>query len=402
MAQPRLPSGLKRAANFVWSGRHPERGEVLVEDLLQRAPLQMDRETAGTVVRERCIAVTGAGGSIGSELCREICRLKPARLLLIEKCENNLFLLHREITERHGGVDVSPLIADISDWDRMRRVFDRYRPDVVFHAAAHKHVPMMEWNPGEAVKNNVWGTKIVADLAHSYRAAEFILISSDKAINPSSIMGASKRVAELYIRAMAQRSSTSFMIVRFGNVLGSTGSVIPIFKEQIARGGPVTVTHPDMTRFFMTISEACQLLLQAASMRVQGATFVLDMGKPVRIVDLAKELIRLSGLPEGSIPLSFTGLRPGEKLVEELTLPEERIEKTVHPRILVARGRGTPWSQIRRQVKELRSLADYADEGNIRAKIREIVPEYAGDAPGSVLSLEKRFARIPPSEPIPV
>lgn len=351
--------------------------EVAIEDLLRRQPVRLDREKVRRVVHNRRVLVSGAGGSIGSELCREICQFEPCTLILVEKSENSLFLIHREIVASYPELEVVPHIADICDDVRMKSIFATHRPEVVFHAAAHKHVPMMEWNPGEAIKNNVWGTRSLADLAHAYGVVEFVMISTDKAVNPTSVMGVSKRVAELYVQALSRRSATRFVTVRFGNVLGSAGSVIPIFKEQIARGGPVTVTHPEMKRYFMTIPEACQLVLQAASMGQKGEIFILDMGEPVKIVDLANDLIHLSGVPAGSIEVHFTGMRPGEKLFEELSLEEEQAEKTAHPRIFVGRVRSLDWEEINRHLEDLRELADCPDASQIHDKFKEIVPEYA-------------------------
>ncbi|MGH7434480.1 MAG: polysaccharide biosynthesis protein, partial [Polyangiaceae bacterium] len=258
---------------------------VAVDDLLGRDPVTLDEEAISGVVRSRVVLVTGAGGSIGSELCRQIARYAPRALLLVEQAENPLFHIERELRVEHPDLTIHALIADVLDGPRVERIFSAHKPDVVFHAAAHKHVPMMESNPGEAVKNNVFGTKLLAELADRNGVNEFVMISTDKAVNPSSVMGVSKRVAEIVIQALSQRSKTRFVAVRFGNVLGSAGSVVPIFQEQIARGGPVTVTHPDMTRYFMTIPEACQLVLQAGSMGLGGEIFVLDMGEPVKIVD---------------------------------------------------------------------------------------------------------------------
>jgi FlaA1/EpsC-like NDP-sugar epimerase len=259
----------------------------------------------------------------------------------------------------------------------MKQILACHRPAAIFHTAAHKHVPLMEWNPGEAIRNNVLGTKTLADLAHRYGVKVFLMISTDKAVRPSSVMGASKRVAELYVQALSRHSPTRFVAVRFGNVLGSAGSVVPVFEEQIARGGPVTVTHPLMERYFMTIPEACQLVLQAASMGQGGEIYILDMGEPVKIVDLARHLIRLSGLrPDHNIEICFTGIRPGEKLFEELFLREECAQKTQHPRILVGRPSVQSWRRINRQVEELGDLVAYADPGRLLARLKEIVPDY--------------------------
>ncbi|MBZ0118155.1 MAG: polysaccharide biosynthesis protein, partial [Sandaracinaceae bacterium] len=319
---------------------------VAIEDLLRREPVQLDAEAIAADLRGRVVLVTGAGGSIGSEICRQVASYAPERLMLVERAENSLFHIHRELSASHPGVELVPLIADVGDAARMRALFAQHRPYSVFHAAAHKHVPMMEWNPGEAIKNNVFGTKLLADLADEHGANSFVMISTDKAVNPTSVMGASKRVAEMYVQALASKSDTRFVTVRFGNVLGSAGSVIPIFREQIAAGGPVTVTHPEMCRYFMTIPEACQLVLQAGTMGEGGEIFVLDMGEPVKIVDLARDLIRLSGFrPDEDIEIQFTGVRPGEKLFEELSLDAEHAGKTKHPKIFVGRRPAAEWDE---------------------------------------------------------
>jgi FlaA1/EpsC-like NDP-sugar epimerase len=350
---------------------------VRIEDLLGREPVVLDDAAISACVRGRTVLVTGAGGSIGSELCRQLARFAPARLVLVEQAENALYHAHRDLATRLPAAAVVPVIADICDSRRLRAVFERERPHVVFHAAAHKHVPMMEWNPGEALKNNVFGTKKVADLAAAYGVDKFVMISTDKAVNPTSVMGASKRAAEVYVQALSQRARTQFVTVRFGNVLGSEGSVVPLFREQIARGGPVTVTHPEMRRYFMTIPEACQLVLQAGAMGAGGEIFVLDMGEPVRIVDLARDLIRLSGLVPGEdIEIQFTGVRPGEKLFEELSMSDEHADKTVHPKIYVGRFKPYPWAEVERHFAALHQLTDAADPAAIRAGLAALIAEY--------------------------
>jgi FlaA1/EpsC-like NDP-sugar epimerase len=352
---------------------------VAIEDLLRREQVKLDEEAILAVVRGRAVLVTGAGGSIGSELCRQICSFAPRELVLVEHSENNLFHIERELRDRFPDVPLSANVGDVRDATRMAGIFADKRPHVVFHAAAHKHVPMMEANPGEAIKNNILGTKLLAEISDEYGVSEFVMISTDKAVNPSSVMGASKRAAEIVVQALSQRSKTCFVAVRFGNVLGSTGSVVPIFQEQIARGGPVTVTHPDMTRYFMTIPEACQLVLEAAAMGKGGEIFVLDMGKPVKVLDLARDVIALSGLREGEdIEIQFTGIRPGEKLSEELSLEEEGVERTRHPKVFIGRIRPHPWNHVAERVLE---LADVAEEGNgdrVREALRQLVPEYSG------------------------
>lgn len=358
--------------------------DVNIEDLLRREPVVLDETAIHDVVRGRVMLVTGAGGSIGSELCRQICRFEPKTLVLVERAENNLFYIHRELVERFPDQHVVPCVGDVCDVSRMQAIFAEHRPYAVFHAAAHKHVPMMEWNPGEAVKNNVRGTKVLADLAHAHGVHAFVMISTDKAVNPTSVMGATKRVAEIYIQALSQRSDTRFVTVRFGNVLGSAGSVIPIFQEQIARGGPVTVTHPEMKRYFMTIPEACQLVLQAATMGKGGEIFILDMGEPVKIVDLARDLIVLSGLRPGEdIEIRFTGIRPGEKLFEELSIADEYVDKTRHPKIFVGRLKPYPWSFVQAEVDGLLALVDSGDIASVRSRLARIVPEYRPSCTGS-------------------
>jgi FlaA1/EpsC-like NDP-sugar epimerase len=359
--------------------------EVAIDDLLGRDPVVLDSAEISREMAGRVVLVSGAGGSIGSEICRQLCRFHPRALVLVESCENNLFNVHRELLARFPEVPLVACLADVTDEPRMRDVFAEHRPAVVFHAAAHKHVPMMEWNPGEAVKNNVLGTKTLADVADELGVDRFVMISTDKAVNPTSVMGVSKRVAEIYVQALSQRSDTRFVTVRFGNVLGSAGSVIPIFKEQIAEGGPVTVTHPEMQRYFMTIPEASQLVLQASAMGEGGEIFILDMGEPVRIVDLARDLIALSGLEPGvDIDIEFTGTRPGEKLVEELAVADEGAQRTRHPKVFVGRFRPYAWEKVQRHVRELADVAESAPE-EVRAKFAEIVPEYrfAGEVPAA-------------------
>ncbi len=353
--------------------------EVAIEDLLGREQVQLDTDQLNASIRGAVVMVTGAGGSIGSELCRQVCRYAPARLVLVERFENALFEIHRELVGTYPELTIDPQIGDVTDVRRMAQVFAGARPKVVFHAAAHKHVPMMEQNPGEAVKNNVGGTRLVADLADRAGVERFVLVSTDKAVNPTSVMGATKRVAEIYTQALAQRSKTRFVTVRFGNVLGSNGSVIPIFKQQIAAGGPVTVTHPDMQRYFMTIPEASQLVLQAGAMGAGGEIFILDMGEPVKIVDLARDLISLSGFRPGvDIEIKFSGVRPGEKLFEQLATDAEHADKTKHPKIFIGRIASPAWAEVSHGVDALAALVDDSDAGRIRAALRTLVPEYTG------------------------
>ncbi len=355
---------------------------IAVEDLLHREPIPLDGNDLRTALSGRRVLVTGAGGSIGSELCRKVCGLGVESLALVERAENSLFDIHRRLLHDFPRVHVVPCLADIRDPLRMRQIFTDLAPDTVFHAAAHKHVPLMESNPNEAIKNNVLGTAALARLADECGVGQFVMISTDKAVKPSSIMGVSKRVAELFVQAFARRSRTRFVTVRFGNVLGSNGSVVPLFREQIARGGPVTVTHPEMRRYFMTIPEACTLVLQAAIMGKGGEIFILDMGEPVKIVDLARQMISLSGLVPGEdVQIQFTGLRPGEKLSEELFSYCEDVGKTAHPRISVGRREPPEWTTISRQVEELGELAIAGEIERMYAKLREIVPDYQSRSP---------------------
>jgi FlaA1/EpsC-like NDP-sugar epimerase len=311
--------------------------EVDLRDLLGRPPVSLENEGIARAISGRTVLVTGAGGSIGSELCRQVARFGPSQLVLVEQAENPLFHLERSLVQDFPDVKLRTVVADIYDNERMYHIMDHTGPSLVLHAAAHKHVPLMEQNPSEAIKNNVIGTLNVISAAQSAEVDRCVLISTDKAVNPTSVMGASKRIAEMLAQSMAPRSQTRLAAVRFGNVLGSNGSVIPIFKQQISTGGPVTVTHPDMRRFFMTIPEASQLVLQAATFADSGDIFVLDMGEPVKILDIARDLIRLSGFdPDGEIPIKFTGIRPGEKLFEELATNEEEKQPTQHSRIFRA------------------------------------------------------------------
>jgi FlaA1/EpsC-like NDP-sugar epimerase len=358
--------------------------EVAIEDLLRRDPVRLDTESVAHVIRGQPVLITGAGGSIGSELCRQVAAYRPSRMVLVERAENNLFEIHSELCNRFADVELVPCIADITDVPRITQVFRDYRPMIVFHAAAHKHVPMMEWNPAEAVKNNVLGTQIVADLADGLAVERFVMISTDKAVNPTSVMGATKRAAELYVQALSGNSATHFATVRFGNVLGSAGSVIPIFKRQIEEGGPITVTHPNMTRYFMTIPEAVQLVMQAAALSRGGETFILDMGQPVRILDLAHDLIRLSGLePERDVEIQFTGVRPGEKLFEELSMMSEGIERTKHPKIFTGTYASPHLPVLRAQLETLRALCRASDPAALRQVLAQLVPEYAEESTDS-------------------
>jgi FlaA1/EpsC-like NDP-sugar epimerase len=352
---------------------------VEIEDLLGRDAINLESARISEIVRGRVVMVTGAGGSIGSELCRQIAGYGPSRLLLVERCEYLLFLIEQELRENGLGAEIVPLVADIMDRDRMAGVFARYRPQVVFHAAAHKHVPMMENQPAEALRNNPFGTRILAELAIAHEVERFVLISSDKAINPTNVMGATKRLAEICLQALQKRAGTTrFMAVRFGNVLGSSGSVIPTFKKQIAAGGPVTVTHPDVTRYFMTVHEAVGLVLQTATLGHGGEIFILDMGKPIKIADLARQLIELSGLkPDEDIEIRFVGLRPGEKLFEELRHFSEDLKPTTHSRVLRLAAEPPDWAAIEPLWRELERTALTTDPEQLKMAIKKIVPEYS-------------------------
>ncbi len=350
---------------------------VDIEDLLGRDPVQLDTDAIGQVLKGKRVAVTGAGGSIGSEMCRQIARFAPERLILVEQAENPLFDIDRELRRDYPGLNIVPVVADICDKVRLCAVMKRERPSAVFHAAAHKHVPMMEVNPGEALKNNVNGSRTVADAAVEAGVDKMVMISTDKAVNPTSVMGCSKRVAELYVQQLNGRSQTHFVTVRFGNVLGSSGSVIPIFKKQIADGGPVTVTHPEMTRYFMTIPEAAQLVLQAGTMGHGGEIYVLDMGEPVKIVDLARDMVTLSGLRvDQDIEIVFSGIRPGEKLFEELSIAGEDVSPTKHPKIGIWKNRPEDWDKLCSGIERLLAEADTGNEEAIRARLGDLVPEY--------------------------
>jgi len=354
--------------------------DIDINDLLRRDPVELDTTTIEELLKGRRVMVTGAGGSIGSEICRQIMRFNPESLVLVGRGENRIFHIDGELRLLCTPSQVHPSIADITDRDRMQQLLRQHRPEVIFHAAAHKHVPLMECNVGEAVKNNVCGTRCLADLAHEFGVGSFVLVSTDKVVNPCSVMGASKHLAERYVHTLSQESTTRFVVTRFGNVLGSTGSVVPIFREQIRHGGPITVTDPRMMRYFMTIPEAAQLVLQAAALGRGGEIFVLEMGEPVRIVDLAHDLIRLSGLPEDAIEIVFTGVRPGEKLYEELYFDAEEMLETSHPKLRAAYHRPYSLAEVRQEVSELAELAGGPEEV-IRQKLQEMIPEYRASAP---------------------
>jgi FlaA1/EpsC-like NDP-sugar epimerase len=352
---------------------------VDVQGLLGREQVQLATNDIRHLLQNRVVMVTGAGGSIGSELCRQIASNSPHRLLLVEQSEVQLFQIEQELIDSGYGKLIVPLVANVQDESRLEHIFEQYQPDSVFHAAAHKHVPMMESQPGEAIKNNALGTLRLAETCVRHRTDRFVLISSDKAINPTNVMGATKRLAEMCVQSLYERhpGATRFMAVRFGNVLGSSGSVVPIFNKQIAAGGPVKVTHPDVLRYFMTIPEAVGLVLQSAALGFGGEIFTLDMGKPVKIVDLARQLIEIAGFtPDKDIRIEFTGLRPGEKLFEELSYQGEHIAATRHPKIMQLLCEPLPYEYVRARVLELTAQLDQLSPDESKCLLKNIVPEY--------------------------
>ncbi len=355
--------------------------DVDIDDLLGREAVQVNLREISGYIEGKIVLISGAGGSIGSELCRQVARFHPRRLIALDIYENSLFEICGELRQTYPGLELETIIASVRSKERLDEVFNQYRPHIVFHAAAHKHVPLMEKNPGEALLNNIVGTKNMMDAAEKYMAEKFVMISTDKAVNPTNVMGATKRTAEMILQEKSKTSKTNFVAVRFGNVLGSNGSVIPIFRKQIANGGPVTVTHPDITRYFMTIPEAVQLVIQAGAMAKGGEIFILDMGEPVKIMDLAENIIRLSGLvPNEDIEIKITGLRPGEKLYEELLLDEEGIEKTAHDKIYVGHPTGAE-DKLRKMLEEgtleaeTRKISKGSDE-EIKSWLKTIVTNY--------------------------
>jgi FlaA1/EpsC-like NDP-sugar epimerase len=357
---------------------------VSIEDLLRREAVQLDLQNISHFIDNRVIMVTGSAGSIGTEICRQLLNFSPRKLVLIDRSENGQFYLGQELIPKSAHCTVEICVADITDRRRMRTLIARHQPEIIFHAAAYKHVPLMENNPGEAVKNIVLATSELADLADEFRVDSFVMISSDKAVRPSSIMGACKRTAELYLQAVATNSSCRFITVRFGNVLDSAGSVVPIFREQISRGGPVTVTDPAMQRFFMTIPEASQLVIQAAAIGQANEIFVLDMGEPVQIVDLAADMIRLSGLRLGEdIEIEFTGIRPGEKLFEELYSHGEQHLQTQHPKIMVAAQEAIDVDTVVATVERLAAIAE-EPFSTIAAELGKLIPEFQCPKPTMV------------------
>ena len=378
-----------------WDGKsdlsHRQLHEVEIEDLLPREKIEVDLVAIGNMLRGKRILITGAAGSIGSEMARQVAKFQPAELVLVDQAETPMHDVRLYMANNHKDLSVQTIVTSICKEDRMEKIFSKYRPEYVFHAAAYKHVPMMEDNPAEAVQNNIYGTRVIADLAVKYGTKKFVMISTDKAVNPTNVMGCSKRICEIYCQALnaaitngtlqnnsnfqdVQNPQTKFVTTRFGNVLGSNGSVIPIFKEQIKKGGPVKVTHPDIIRYFMLIPEACRLVLEAGTMGNGGEIYVFDMGEPVKIVDLAKRMIALSGAK--GVKIEFSGLRDGEKLFEELLATKENTKPSTHPKIKVAAVREYPYELARQNEIELHELSFTADDMEIVRKMKEIVPEY--------------------------
>ena len=383
-----MPRGVEE-----WDGKseltHQQLHEVEIEDLLPREKIEVDMDARGEMLHDKRILITGAAGSIGSEMARQVAKFQPADLILVDQAETPMHDVRLYMARNHSDLHVATIVTSICKPDRMEKIFSEYRPEYVFHAAAYKHVPMMEDNPTEAVQNNIHGTRVIADLALKYGTKKFVMISTDKAVNPTNVMGCSKRICEIYCQSLnkaiaegslkfetanGKKPETQFVTTRFGNVLGSNGSVIPIFKEQIRKGGPVTVTHKDIIRFFMLIPEACRLVLEAGTMGKGGEIFVFDMGEPVRIADLAQRMIDLSGAKD--VKIEFTGLRDGEKLYEEVLSDKEGTKPTVHPKIMVASVREYPYELALQNEKELYELSFTADDMTIVKKMKEIVLEF--------------------------
>lgn len=351
--------------------------EINIEDLLERAPIVLDKTRIKQKLINKTILVTGAAGSIGSEMVRQLINFNPKKIILFDQAESPLYDMELDLQEKFNFYNFEIVIGNVADQYRMRKLFEAYCPSFVYHAAAYKHVPMMENNPTEALRTNILGTKILADLSHEFKVEQFVMVSTDKAVNPTNVMGASKRIAEIYIQSFNQISNTNFVTTRFGNVLGSNGSVILRFKKQIDKGGPLTVTHPEVTRYFMTIPEACQLVIEAGAMSKGGEIFIFDMGKSVKIIDLAKKMIKLSGLTIGKdIQVKYTGLRPGEKLYEELLNDHENTIPTHHSKIMVAKVMDYDIAQVQEKFKELLNLQKHHNNLDVVKKMKEIVPEF--------------------------
>ena len=358
----------------------PELKEIQIEDLLQREPIQIDIRKVASHLEGKRVMITGAAGSIGSEIMRQVASFNPYTLILVDQAETPLHDIRLELQDRWRDIDAKTIVADIANQTRMESIFKEFRPQYIFHAAAYKHVPMMEDNVSESIQTNVAGTRIVADLAVKYKAEKFVMISTDKAVNPTNVMGCSKRICEIYVQSLAKKLQkegghvTQFITTRFGNVLGSNGSVIPRFKEQIKRGGPVTVTHPEIIRYFMTIPEACRLVLEAGSMGNGGEIYIFDMGKPVKILDLAKRMISLSGRPD--IKIEFTGLRHGEKLYEELLNVKELTKPTYHEKIMIATVREYDYDEVKDQIQHLIDVSYTYDQMKVVEAMKNLVPEF--------------------------
>lgn len=351
--------------------------KIKIEELLGREPIELSKKQIQRQLKDKTILVTGAAGSIGSELVRQIVKFSPKQVLLLDQAESALYEIETELLYKNIGTSTEIVIGDIRNKDRMRNLFNTYRPNVVFHAAAYKHVPLMENNPSEAILTNILGTRNMADLSVEFDVESFVMVSTDKAVNPTNVMGASKRIAEIYTQSLNSAAKTKFITTRFGNVLGSNGSVIPLFQKQIDKGGPITVTHPEVTRYFMTIPEACQLILEAASAGQGGEIFIFDMGKSIKIKDLASQMIHLSGFEEGKdIQIVYTGLRPGEKLYEELLNDEENTIPTHHPQIMIAKVREYEWEDV--QVKVSKLISTFSEQNNLESvkMMKLIVPEF--------------------------
>lgn len=354
---------------------------VEYRDLLGREPVELDKQKISEYIHAKTVLVSGAGGSIGSELCKQICRYNPAEIILFERSESPLYEIDLQLKKDFKGIKIIPVLADVQDKDELVKVFEAYHPSIVFHAAAYKHVPMLEMHPWKAVENNIVGTKNIVEVSHRFECEKFVFVSTDKAVNPTSVMGTSKRVAELIVqnKNTCSFSKTQFITVRFGNVIGSVGSVIPLFKKQIKEGGPVTVTHPDMVRYFMLIPEACQLILQSGTMGKGGEIFILEMGNPVKIADMAKDLIRFSGFePDVEIKIEYIGLRPGEKLFEELMTKDEDAIPTDHDKILVFNRRDCDIDFINEGIRNITKVAKSRKKSEIIKEMKKIVPEYSG------------------------
>jgi FlaA1/EpsC-like NDP-sugar epimerase len=365
---------------------------VRIEDLLERDPIILDTTEIRKQIANKTILVTGAAGSIGSEIVRQVSGFSPYKIIMLDQAETPLHNIEIEMAALNNNFRTEIILADITNAVKLKQLFESQKIDIIYHAAAYKHVPMMERHPAEAVKNNIYGSKLLADFAVRYKVPKFVMISTDKAVNPTNVMGASKRISEIYSQSLNEFGLTNFITTRFGNVLGSNGSVIPLFKKQIENGGPVTVTDPEVSRYFMTIPEACQLVLEASAMGKGGEVFIFDMGKSIKIADLAKNMIRLAGLiPGKDIEIKFTGLRPGEKLYEELLTKEENSKPTYHPKIMIAKVQNYNFEDISSRIENLINMADTADNLQLVSNMKDLVPEYKShNSVYKVLDIEKK------------